>query len=70
MSRVRLIFEEPAILAFELERGVFDFEVAGEAFAQSVEYLGAVRIPCDHHMGRDDIEPGGDRPGVQVVDVT
>src|SRR6185437_9683977 len=55
----------------ELEGGVLDVEVAGQAFLELVEQPGGVpvveAVVLDDDVGGQGGEPGGDGPGVQVV---
>ncbi len=60
-------------LGLDLERAVLDVEVLAEALAQRVEHPPAVaggqRLLGDDDVRRQDGQPGGDRPRVQVVHV-
>jgi predicted alpha-1,6-mannanase (GH76 family) len=54
----------------ELEGGVLHVEMAAQAVLQPVEHAAVVDHPLvHHHVRREHREPGGDRPGVQVVHV-
>ena len=58
-----------AILVFQLERRVLDVEVLGEALRERVERPVRVRLLGENDMCRDDVHPGSDRPGVEIVAV-
>src|SRR5215469_13895015 len=57
----------------ELEGRVLDVEVTAQAVLQPVQHRGAPAVVDDarvhHDVGREHREPGGDRPGVQLVHV-
>jgi hypothetical protein len=52
---------------FELERRMVDVEVPGEAIAEVIDQLPGVRIGLEDDMGRNDVHPARDGPGVQIV---
>ena len=65
---VRLL-EASLVGRLELEGRVADIEVAREAAAQEVEHCRRIRPGVEDDMGRHDVHPRGDGPGVEVVNV-
>jgi len=51
----------------QLERGVLDVEVVGQAVAEPVEHPRAVRAGSQDDVHRQDVHAAGDGPGVEVV---
>ena len=53
----------------ELERGVIDVVVIGEARREEIEHITRLRVRLEDHVCRHDVHPARDGPRVEVVNV-